>query len=113
MNFDPTTQKLVRAWMHAHVNFVREVVRRLQAVSDAPIGQPFNGDDEEYLVTQDGHGYHVEHEVDMSNGMIKFNAIPGRFVQSSIGEIWINGRTRLHDEIERKCDQRETSLIIQ
>ena len=112
MNFDPTTQKLVRSWMRAHVYFVRECVKRLQTVSDAPIGQPFDGDDHEYIVTQEGIGYAVEHDVDMDNGTLKLTAIPGRFVPSSQGQVWVNGKHRLHSEIERRCDQKESSLII-
>lgn len=85
MNPTEPTARLIRAWMRAHTQFVREVVQRLKTVTDAPIGQPYNGEDQEYLVTGDGVGYHVEYELDASNGMLEFKAIPGRFVPSNVG----------------------------
>ena len=111
MNFDPTTQKLVRSWMKAHVHFVREVIRRLQTVSNQPIGQPFDGDENEYLITREGIGYKVEHELDMNDGMLKLHAIPGRFVPSNHGPRWVNGKHNLHGEIERHCDQQKGDTI--
>jgi uncharacterized protein YcfJ len=111
MNFDATTRKLVQSWIRAHVKFIGEVANRLNTVSSR-VGHQFDGD-EEYLLTADGIGYHVEYEVDMTDGHIKFNAVPGRFVPSSAGMVWVNGKNRLHSEIERKCDQKETSLLIQ
>ena len=99
--------------MRAHVECVSTIVARLRAVSNEPIGQPFNGEDEEYLVTQDGVGYHVVKELDINNGRLSIHGVPGRFVPSNHGAIWVNGRHRLHDEIEKKFDQKEADLIIQ
>ena len=113
MNPTEVTHKLIRAWMRAHVECVSTIVRRLKAVTDSPIGQPFNGEDEEYLVTKDGIGYHVVKELDINNGILQIHGVPGRFVPSNVGAIWVNGKHWLHDEIERRCDQKEDSLLIQ
>lgn len=106
------TYKLVRSWMKAHVMFTRELVQRLQTVTSEPIGQPFGDEDNEYLITNSGIGYKVEYEINMNDGRLEFHAVPGRFANSNVGKIWVNGKTRLHSEIERNCDQKETSLII-
>lgn len=111
MDFDANTRKLIQSWMHAHVKFIGEVCQRLKSVSPQ-VGHQFDGDDE-YLLVADGVGYHVEYEVDMNDGHIEFKAVPGRFLPSNFGQVWYNDKTRLHYEIERRCDQKETGILIQ
>jgi len=113
MNPTEVTHKLIRAWMRAHVECVATIVRRMKTVTNETIGQPFNTEDEEYLITGDGIGYHVVKELDVNNGRLEISGIPGRFVPSNHGPIWVNGKHRLHQEIERKFDNKETDLLIQ